>query len=426
VISAASGRLLGLAALGLMASATATSKPASEPASAAVATPAPAPASVTAGGVEVGLLARNKKVIPLRYQLGSFYVSNVKLPDLIVTNHGNAPINVGDVDIAGLAQGKSLVSYHIDATRMTELMNASRDRLVTKGAATQPSIGAWLGELDLVGRSMSATDTIAHGESAVVPLSKALFVDYVGGGWLDQLQIRVGLRDRRDVVQFEVPLLQYQVQGKYRFPLSGKLFVANMPGNLTQHRGGFSQEFSLDVVMAEQIGNFITPQKELPASLPAYPTYRRDVLAVGDGVVAEVGDRFPEEVMDSPAEYAARYGKAHYKLEKQIGTKNTLFGNYVVIDHENGEFSLCAHLSAGSIRVKQGDRVKRGQRVAKVGTTGLSSEPHLHFQLMDGPDYLTANSLPVMFVDIPAKYMNQNIWWSNSLFASDYFYVDLK
>ena len=142
-----------------------------------------------------------------------------------------------------------------------------------------------LGELDLAGRTLSATDTIGHEESAVVPLSKALFLDYVGGAFLDQLRISVSLHAGRAVepagrtiIQLGLPLVQYQVAGKYRFPLAGKLFIANLPGNLSQHRGGFSQEFSFDVVVAEQIGNFITPQKELPTSLPAYPTYRRDVL----------------------------------------------------------------------------------------------------------------------------------------------------
>ncbi len=45
--------------------------------------------------------------------------------------------------------------------------------------------------------------------------------------------------------------------------------------------------------------------------------------------------------------------------------------------------------------------MRRGDVIGRVGNTGHSTEPHLHFQLMDGPDLLTANGLPVLFDDIP-------------------------
>jgi hypothetical protein len=73
-------------------------------------------------------------------------------------------------------------------------------------------------------------------------------------------------------------------------------------------------------------------------------------------------------------------------------------GNYIVIDHENGECSLLAHLRQGSQSVAPGDRVTRGQRIAEVGLSGDSfSVPHLHYQLMDSCDFGDAEGLPSRF-----------------------------
>jgi murein DD-endopeptidase MepM/ murein hydrolase activator NlpD len=58
-------------------------------------------------------------------------------------------------------------------------------------------------------------------------------------------------------------------------------------------------------------------------------------------------------------------------------------GNCVVIQHREGEVSVLAHLKRGSIVVKVGDNVKRGQLLGKCGNSGNSSEPHLHCHLQN-------------------------------------------
>ena len=55
---------------------------------------------------------------------------------------------------------------------------------------------------------------------------------------------------------------------------------------------------------------------------------------------------------------------------------------------------MYAHLQPGSIRVKVGDKVKTGQVLGLVGNTGNSSEPHLHFQLMNANSPLGSEGLP--------------------------------
>ncbi len=63
----------------------------------------------------------------------------------------------------------------------------------------------------------------------------------------------------------------------------------------------------------------------------------------------------------------------------------TSYGNYVVIAHPNGLYTLYAHGQAGSICVSQGEEVKQGQQIMRVGSTGNSSGPHLHFEVRTAP-----------------------------------------
>jgi hypothetical protein len=68
----------------------------------------------------------------------------------------------------------------------------------------------------------------------------------------------------------------------------------------------------------------------------------------------------------------------------------------VLIDHGNGEFSMLAHLQHGSVSVKKGDKVTRGQPIAKIGSSGSSNNPHLHFELRNGIDF-KSDGLPAIF-----------------------------
>lgn len=112
-----------------------------------------------------------------------------------------------------------------------------------------------------------------------------------------------------------------------------------------------------------------------------YLAWNRPVVAAGDGVVVVAQDGFPDTPPNHP----------------RLGS---LYGNYVVVDHGQGEYSLYGHLKQGSLRVKAGDAVSAGDRLARVGSSGLSTEPHLHFQVMDAADYLEAQGLPVQLVDL--------------------------
>ncbi len=74
-------------------------------------------------------------------------------------------------------------------------------------------------------------------------------------------------------------------------------------------------------------------------------------------------------------------------------------GNRVIIDHENGEFSILAHFKEGSIIVSVGDTVVKGQELGKAGNSGNSSEPHLHYHLQTTANPFNGEGLPAQFLN---------------------------
>lgn len=85
--------------------------------------------------------------------------------------------------------------------------------------------------------------------------------------------------------------------------------------------------------------------------------------------------------------------------------QETPTGNRVIIDHENGEFSILAHFKKGSIIVSIGDVVVKGQELGKAGNSGNSSEPHLHYHLQNSADPFDGDGLPAQFLNY---YANDN------------------
>ena len=75
-------------------------------------------------------------------------------------------------------------------------------------------------------------------------------------------------------------------------------------------------------------------------------------------------------------------------------TLETVGGNHVILDIGNGHYAFYAHLQPGSLRVKMGDRVKKGATLGLVGNTGNSTEPHLHFHLADSNSPLGSEGIP--------------------------------
>lgn len=116
-----------------------------------------------------------------------------------------------------------------------------------------------------------------------------------------------------------------------------------------------------------------------PLEVRSYFAYGAPVLAVAEGRVLRVIDGLPDQ---APGE-----------LPEGV-TLAEADGNHVVLDLGDGVYALYAHLIPGSITVAEGDRVYRGQMLARVGNSGNTSAPHLHFHMMDGPSSLGSEGIP--------------------------------
>jgi hypothetical protein len=171
-------------------------------------------------------------------------------------------------------------------------------------------------------------------------------------------------------------------------PLSGGEWVAlNGPGNDSGHRRAMikidghawiAQRFAIDWVRFRDNGETSKGDKKDNKN---YLAYGSDVLAVADAVVATIKDGIPENV---PGETSRAVPM----------TLETLGGNHIILDLGGGHFAFYAHLQPGSLRVKVGDRVTRGQVLALVGNSGNSTEPHLHFHVSDRNSPLASEGLP--------------------------------
>lgn len=121
-----------------------------------------------------------------------------------------------------------------------------------------------------------------------------------------------------------------------------------------------------------------------PAKNANWSPYGAEVLAVANAIVVAVKDGIPEN--DPTAD----------KKAVPI-TLETVGGNHIILDLGNGHFAFYAHLQPKSLRVKVGDKVRRGQVLALLGNSGQSDAPHLHFHITDDNSPLGAEGLPYVF-----------------------------
>jgi murein DD-endopeptidase MepM/ murein hydrolase activator NlpD len=77
-------------------------------------------------------------------------------------------------------------------------------------------------------------------------------------------------------------------------------------------------------------------------------------------------------------------------------TLETVAGNTITLDLGGGQFAYYMHLQPGSLRVKAGDRVRRGQVLARIGASGDAREPHLHFEVTTSSKLLAGEGVPYL------------------------------
>jgi hypothetical protein len=180
-------------------------------------------------------------------------------------------------------------------------------------------------------------------------------------------------------------------------PVSGRWRSHNSPARKVPSHGthAWAQTFAIDITHEPEGAPprrlaMVWPVVRRPA---AYPSFGQPVLAPFDGVVVGV-----ETSRRDHLTRLSSLGLLYLFLEgfvRGLGAPKHVLGNHVMIQTTGeGVTAVLAHLRRGSVSVSAGDRVVRGQQVGECGNSGNSSDPHLHFQLMDGPDVRTARGVP--------------------------------
>lgn len=111
--------------------------------------------------------------------------------------------------------------------------------------------------------------------------------------------------------------------------------------------------------------------------------YGAELLAAADGTVVATRDDMPDELPFHAPEHL--FGPGDYP------------GNHVILEIGPGVYAFYAHMLPGSVAVEVGDTVRAGDVLGLLGNSGSTSGPHLHFGLLDLPDPLLGNSLPMAF-----------------------------
>ncbi|WP_062208395.1 M23 family metallopeptidase [Streptomyces sp. NBRC 109706] len=194
-------------------------------------------------------------------------------------------------------------------------------------------------------------------------------------------------------------------------PVAGRWSALNSPADRVPSHGtrAYGQSHAIDVVAesAARAPASATARPTVGWWPPArrntdFPAFDAPVLAVADGVVVRAADGQRDHL--SRNSYPAFLFLLVEGLLRDMRGPGRVIGNHLILDLGGGTYALYAHLRRGSLAVRPGERVRAGQPVARCGNSGNSSEPHLHFQLMDHPDPDVADGLPFRWhgVGVPA------------------------
>ncbi|MFJ7082535.1 M23 family metallopeptidase [Streptomyces griseus] len=196
-------------------------------------------------------------------------------------------------------------------------------------------------------------------------------------------------------------------------PVTGRWTALNSPADKVPSHGThvYGQTYAIDIVADPEAGEGEPPAR--PAFRWLWPLFRRSrafpafgapLFAVADATVVRASDGRRDHLSRNSLPALLYLMLIEGNVRSIIGV-HRIIGNHVVLDLGDSTYAVYAHLQRGSLRVRPGDRVRAGQRLGSVGNSGNTTEPHLHFHLMDGPDPDSARGVPFTWrgVGVPAN-----------------------
>ncbi|WP_433890583.1 M23 family metallopeptidase [Streptomyces sp. CA-111067] len=183
-------------------------------------------------------------------------------------------------------------------------------------------------------------------------------------------------------------------------PVSGRWIALNSPATRVPSHGthAYGQSYAIDLVAEPTCGSRPAFARVWPISRreEAFPGFGAPVLAVADATVVRAADGRRDHRSRNSL-LGVLYVLAVEGPARDMAGPGRLLGNHVILDLGNGAYALYAHLRRSSLTVREGDRVRAGQPLARCGNSGNSTEPHVHFQLMTHPDPDAATGLPFRY-----------------------------
>lgn len=117
---------------------------------------------------------------------------------------------------------------------------------------------------------------------------------------------------------------------------------------------------------------------------------------MADGTIISATDGLPDNIPG--------HGKAFHPAVPLTFEK--LPGNNIVIDLGDGHYAHYMHMQPGSLHVKKGDRVRKGQLLGNIGNSGDAREPHLHFEVTTSAKLLDGEGIPYIIDHYQLGYQN--------------------
>lgn len=197
----------------------------------------------------------------------------------------------------------------------------------------------------------------------------------------------------------EITPVVYIAKTVYHLPLKGRLIVEDGHDFYSRHRRlimgvpdkqvkgvtANSNRYAYDLVNVDGSGNMY---QNSPFKKQNWYVFGKPVYAPSAGKIIEIQNNIPDNEFNGKIVKSPALGP---------GTDPMGLGNYIVIDHGNGEFSALLHMEKGSIKVKVGQMVTKDQEIGTVGFSGDAVYPHLHYMVMNGKKIMTAEGLPSYF-----------------------------
>lgn len=199
-------------------------------------------------------------------------------------------------------------------------------------------------------------------------------------------------------------------------PLRGEWTAINSPGSKIPSHGTdmLGQRYAFDFVRTHPSGKGMRFYKRsvaryllLGARLEDCFGWGQPIYAPLPGTVVEAVDGWPERDPVHLLRDIATVLKHGFTFDPDKTDLKSVVGNHIIIETEHG-YAFFAHAQTGSVAVAIGDEVAAGQPIARVGHSGNSTAPHLHFQLMDSQDLRVAQGIPCSFRDYET--FREGVW----------------